>query len=117
MQPLSCLPLLSPPRLGAEENGKKEAETGGLGWGQFNRTANKGNSNNNDTDKENTQNKTAERTELLSSPAAVRSRAVTAFPLLSSPTPEPSMTAHGMEYPALFGQSAWLCPFMDSSEN
>ena len=30
------------PRRRAEENGKKEAETGGSGYGQFNRTANRG---------------------------------------------------------------------------
>jgi len=46
---------------GAEKNGKKKAETGGLGQGQFNRTANKGNRNNNDTEKGNTQNKTYHR--------------------------------------------------------
>jgi len=32
------------------------------------------------------------------------SRAVSEFPPPSSPPPEPSMAAHGMEYPALFGQ-------------
>jgi len=39
---------------------RKQAKTGGSGEGQFNRTTNKENSNNNDTDKENTQHKTAE---------------------------------------------------------
>jgi len=31
-------------------------------------------------------------------------RAASEFPLPSSPPPERSMMAHGMEYPALFGQ-------------
>jgi len=35
---------------------------------------------------------------------AVPSRATSEFPPQSSPPPEPSMTAHGMEYPALFCQ-------------
>jgi len=48
---------LPSPRRGAEENGKKEAETGGLRYGRFNRTANKRNSNNNNTDKDKTQHK------------------------------------------------------------
>jgi len=52
LQPATNAPHSRPsPRRGAEENGKKEAETGGSGSGQFNRTANKGNRNNNDTDK------------------------------------------------------------------
>jgi len=36
--------------------------------------------------------------------AAVRSRAASEFPPPRSPPLEPSMRAHGMEYPALFGQ-------------
>jgi len=36
--------------------------------------------------------------------AAVPFRAASEFPPPNSPPPEPSMTAHGMEYPALFGQ-------------
>ena len=40
----------------------------------------------------------------LTAQCPARSRAVTAFPPPSSPPPEPSMTAHGMEYRALFGQ-------------
>jgi len=44
---------------------------------------------------------------------ATRSRAVSEFLPPSSPPPEPSMTAHGMEYPVLFGQvgSARLAVF------
>jgi len=42
---------------------------------------------NNDTDKENRQNKTSEHSQA-----------------------EPSLTAHGMEYPALFGQVGSACP-------
>jgi len=58
LQPVTKAPRGRPsPRRGAEENGKKQAETGGSGYGQFNRTANKGNRNNNDTDKEKTQHK------------------------------------------------------------
>jgi len=39
-----------------------------------------------------------------------------------SPPPEPSVTSHGMEYPALFGQvgsapTPRLCPFQESGEN
>jgi len=34
----------------------------------------------------------------------VPSRAVTAFPPPRSPQPEPSMAAHGVEYPVLFAQ-------------
>jgi len=36
--------------------------------------------------------------------AAARSQAAREFPPPRSPPPEPSMAAHGMEYPALFGQ-------------
>jgi len=53
------------------------------------------------------QQNTARRTQPLSLPdrtAAVPSRAVSEFRPPSSAPPEPSMTAHGMEYPALFGQ-------------
>jgi len=39
-----------------------------------------------------------------------RSQAVSEFPPPCSPPPEPSMTAHGMEYPALFGQVGSGCP-------
>jgi len=45
------------PCWGVEENGKKHAEAGGSGQRQFNRTANKENRNNNDTDKGKTQHK------------------------------------------------------------
>ena len=38
------------------------------------------------------------------------------------PPPEPSVTSHGMEYRALFGQvgsapTPRLCPFLESGEN
>jgi len=38
------------------------------------------------------------------------------------PPPEPRVMAHGMEYPALFGQvgsapTPRLCPFLESGEN
>jgi len=32
------------------------------------------------------------------------------LPTLQSPQPEPDMTAHGMEYPAFFGQVESTCP-------
>ena len=44
------------------------------------------------------------RTALSDRTTAVPSRATSEFPPQSSPPPEPSMTAQGMEYPALFGQ-------------
>jgi len=85
-----------------KETGKK---TGGLGQGQCNRTASNGNRNSNDTDKENTQHKQQEWREPLSPPAAARAPE----PQESSrrpahPQPETSVRAHGMEYPAPFGQ-------------
>jgi len=43
------------PRRGEEGNGKKQAEISGSGYGQFNRTANKRHSNNNDTEKDKNQ--------------------------------------------------------------
>jgi len=45
------------PHWGGEENGKNKAKTYGSGQGQFNRTENEANSTNNNTDKENIQNK------------------------------------------------------------
>jgi len=44
------------------------------------------------------------RTTLSDLTAAVPSRAASEFPPRCPPPPEPSMTAHGMEYPSLFGQ-------------
>jgi len=54
---------------------------------------------------------------------AARSRAAREFPTRRPPPPpEPSMTSHGMEYRALFGQvgsvpTPRLCPFLESGEN
>jgi len=76
------------PRWGVEENRKKQAETGGSGLIQFNRTANKGNCNNNDTDKENTQHKKADRRQQISPPCHTRA---SEFPPLSPP---PAGTQH-----------------------
>jgi len=75
----------------------------------------KGNSNNKDTEKGNTQNKPAEqslqnRDTLYRTDSVVRSQAVSEFPSPSSAPPEPSMTAHGIEYRALFGQVGSACP-------
>ena len=55
-------------------------------------------------DKENTQHKQQNTQSRSHCPRHAHSRAVTAFPLPCSSQPEPSMTAHGMEYPVLFGQ-------------
>jgi len=49
-------------------------------------------------------NHTTQRAALPDRTDATCSRATSEFPLPSSPPPEPSMTACGMEYPALFGQ-------------
>jgi len=49
-------------------------------------------------------NRTAQRAALPDRTAIACSRAVSEFPPPSSPPPETSMTAHGMEYPVLFGQ-------------
>jgi len=49
-------------------------------------------------------NRTTHRAALLDRTSAARSRAASEFPPPSSPPPEPRMMAHGMEYPALFGQ-------------
>jgi len=53
---------------------------------------------------------TTQRAALPDLTAAVRSRAVSEFPPPRSPPPEPSMTAHGMEYPAVFGQIGSALP-------
>jgi len=49
-------------------------------------------------------NRTTQRAALPDRTSAARSRAASEFLLPCSPPPEPSMMAHGMEYPALFGQ-------------
>ena len=46
-----CHVAASPPARVRSKMERKQAKTGGVGYGQFNRTANKGNKNNNDTDK------------------------------------------------------------------
>jgi len=53
--------------------------------------------------------------------SATHSPAAREFPP-PCPPPEPSMTSHSMEYPALFGQvgsapTPRLCPFLESGEN
>jgi len=56
-------------------------------------------------------NRTTHNPEPLSRTAtAPCSRAASEFLPPSSPPPEPSMTAHGMEYPALFGQVGSASP-------
>jgi len=49
-------------------------------------------------------NRTTHRAALPDWTGAASSRATSEFPPPSFPPPEPSMTAHGMEYWALFGQ-------------
>jgi len=49
-------------------------------------------------------NHTTQRVALPDQTNAARSQAAREFPPPSYPPPEPSMTAHVMEYPALFGQ-------------
>jgi len=49
-------------------------------------------------------NRTAQSAILPDQTGAACSQAASEFPPPSSPPPEPSITAHGMEYPALFGQ-------------
>jgi len=53
---------------------------------------------------------TTQRAALPDRTGATRSRAVSEFPPPSFPPPEPSMMAHGMEYPALFGQVGSALP-------
>jgi len=47
---------------------------------------------------------TTQRAVLPDQTGATSSRAASDFPPCRPPPPEPSMAAHGMEYPALFGQ-------------
>jgi len=99
---------------------RKQAKTGGVGYGQFNRTANKGNKNNNDTEKGGYTTQTAQPRDQLPPLCAPEQRVSSPRP--APPQPEPSMTAHGMEYPALFGQvgsapTPQLCPFLEPGEN
>ena len=79
-----------------------------------------GNRNNNDTDKEKTQQKQTR------SLGPHRRRTLPSreseFPPRCPLPPEPSVTSHGMEYRALFGQvgsapTPRLCPFLESGEN
>jgi len=49
-------------------------------------------------------NRTTHRAALLNRTGAAHSQAAREFPSHRPPPPEPSMTAHDMEYPALFGQ-------------
>jgi len=102
---------------------RKQAEKlVGQDKGSFNRTTNKGNRNNNDTGKEKTQKKphNPESCPPQSPPRAPEPR-VPSRCAASTPQ-EPSMTAHGMKYPALFGQAGFgsahpAVPFLDSGEN
>jgi len=54
-------------------------------------------------------NRTTQTATLPDRTAAASSRATSEFPPPRSPPPESSMIAHGMEYPALFGQVGSAC--------
>jgi len=93
------------PHWAEEENGKKKAKSRGLGYGQFDRTANEANSNTNNTDKENIQNKQRNVRNNSHRPVPRMLPSCNHFPPpASSLPPEPSMTARGIEYPVLFDQ-------------
>jgi len=85
---------------------RKRQKLVGQDKGSFTEKQNKGkNSNNNDTDKENTQNNRMHKATLTTAQCRVHAPE----PRLPSrrpafPQPEPSMRAHGMEYPVLSGQ-------------
>jgi len=97
------------PHWGVEENGKKKAKTLGSGEGQFNRTANEAKSNDNNTDKKNIQNKQriAQNNSHRPVPCMLPSR--NKLPHGQLPHSAPRMTAHGIEYPVLFGQFGSAC--------
>jgi len=80
------------PRWGAEENGKKTGrKLVGRDKGSLTEQQTKGNSNNNDTDKGNTQNKPHDhRAVLPDRTAAEPSRAVSEFPLCRPPPRNPA---------------------------
>jgi len=88
---------------------RKWHKTHGSGSGQCNRTANEANSNGSSTDKENIQNKqrNAQSNSHLPMPHAFTS--CDCLPPKPAPQPEPGMTAHGIEYPVLFGQFGSAC--------
>jgi len=92
--------------------------------GSLTKQQTEGNRNHNDTNKEKTQQRTAQPRQPLSRtgpvlrPPKPRERPRRAAP----PPPEPSVKSHGMEYQALFGQvgsapTPRLCPFLESDEN
>ena len=83
---------------------RRKQKTGGSGLGVFNRTANKGNRNNNDTEKEKTrQNRPHNRLSRTAPPLCPPKPRVSSC-RAASLLLEPCLMAHGMEYPALFGQ-------------
>ena len=101
-----CHVATLPPTAVRRRMKRKRQKLVGRDKGSLTKQQTKGNSNNNDTDKEKTQQRTARphRPSLPHRTGAAPSRAASEFPPPSSPPLEPSMTAHGMEYPALFGQ-------------
>ena len=95
-------PPLPPPACGGEW--KEIDRNRWVGIGQFNRTANKGKRNNNDTEKEKTQQNRPHNRAALPNRCRCTLPSREWVPAAPSPPPEPSMMAHGVEYPALFGQ-------------
>jgi len=112
------------PRRGAEENGKKTArKLVGRDKGSLTEQQTKGTVTTTIQIRRN-HDKTDRTTEPLSrTEPALRAPEPRVSPRRAAPPPpEPSMTAHSMEYPALFGQvgvgpAPRLCPFLDSGEN
>jgi len=87
-----------------EENGKKKAKTGWSDNGSLTEQQTKGTVTT--TIQISRTHKTNSRMHRATLTACCfkRSQTATAFPPPSSPQPEPSLMAHGTEYPALFGQ-------------
>jgi len=106
LRPATKAPHGSPtPPPGAEKNGKKQAETGGSGQGQFTRTAKGTVTTMIQIRRKQDTNRTNQRATLPDRTSTGRSRAASELPPPSSPSPEPSMTVQGTEYPVLFGQA------------
>jgi len=118
--------VAAPPPAGVRRRTRRKRQKSvGRDKGSLTEQQTEGNRNNNGTDKEKTQQRTARprqplsRTALALHPPPGRARE---FPPRRTPAPEPSVTAQGMEHRALFGQGGSaptppLCPFLESGEN
>jgi len=103
---------------------RKRQKLVGRDKGSLTEQQTEGNKNSNDTNKEKTQQRTARPRQQLSrtGPAPRPPKPRVSPRRAASPPPEPSVTSHGMEYQALFGQvgsapTPGLCPFLESGEN